>query len=111
MTATEFITQDSLFDSAVVVRRERLTAEESFAKFCRRNAWFLPTLAERAFELRIRGARRLSMKQLFEEVRGQVTDQGTTFRLNNDWTALASRRLVELYPDLGGLFSTRKRKS
>jgi AraC-like DNA-binding protein len=38
------------------------------------------------------------------EIRGKVD-------LDNDWTALASRRLVELYPDLSGLFAMRARQS
>lgn len=102
--------QEDLWGS-VDLLEPKLTTEEAFAQFCRRNGWFLPALAKRAYDLRGRGASRLSMKQLFEELRHSTEDQGREYRLNNDWTALASRRLIELYPDLSGLFVTRARRS
>ena len=108
---TTFTQQDSLFDSAVVVTPRKMTTEEAWATFVQRNGWFLPALAERAHELQRLGATRISVKQLFEEFRGRVDDQGTTWRLNNSWSALAARQLVERYPDLAPLFAMRRRRS
>ena len=87
----------------------RPTAEQAFAQFCRRNGWFLPRLAEMTYELRSRGQKRVSVKLLFERLRTEMADQGNTYRLENSFTALAARRVMELYPDLDGCFATRKR--
>jgi hypothetical protein len=102
--------QEDLFGS-VDLLEPKATTEEQFAQFCRRNPWFLKRVAELTYEFRLRGAQRVSMKRVFEELRGDVEDQGTTYRLNNDWSALASRRIVELYPDLDGAYAMRARRS
>ena len=93
----------TLWESATVVPRVRLSHEEAFAQFCRRNPRFM---AEQAHELWLRGNKRLSMKGIFEVLRMD----GEFQKIDNSWTALATRRLVEDYPDLAHLFVTRKRK-
>jgi len=98
MTTIEIPT---LFDSATVVANRRLTAEESFAQFLRRNPKFVDRLAQLAYEMESRG-QRPSVKALFEQVRGDVHPvPGQKWELNNSWSSLAADRLVEKYPDLG----------
>lgn len=102
--------QRTLFDE-VVVEHTRMSAEEAFAAFCRRNPMFLRDLARMTYEERAKGHRRVSMKLLFERVRSEgLTNQIGPWRIDNSWTSLAARRLVELYPDLADSFELRKRR-
>lgn len=57
------------------------------------------------------GARRLSMKWCFEVVRegDWRGDEHSPVKLNNDFSALYTRKLVAQYPELSELFRTRKR--
>ncbi len=87
-----------------------LTTEQAFDQFRRRNPWFLGRLATMAYEARERGNKRVSMKALFEAIRVQVPPGGGDYQLNNSWTALAARRVMELYPDLANTFEIRKRR-
>ena len=106
MTTVEIPT---LWDSTTVIITKRLTAEESFAQFLRRNPKFIDRLAELAYEMKSRG-QRPSAKALFELVRGDVHPvPGQKWELNNTWTAAAADRLVEKFPDLG--IERRKRKA
>lgn len=105
--AVEFM--PTLFDSVEVVQHPE-DSEEAFNAFRRRNPWFISRLATMAYEARSRGAKRVSMKALFELLRVQVPDTGSPYRLNNNWTALAARQVMEAYPDLDGVFALRKRK-
>ena len=99
----------SLFDQPVSIITKRLTAEESFAQFLRRNPKFIDRLAELAYEMKLRG-QRPSAKALFELVRGDVHPvPGQKWELNNTWSSLAADRLVEKFPDLG--IERRKRRS
>ena len=107
MTAVEFI--PTLFDSVEVVH-ERQSAEEAFKQFRRRNPWFLSRIATMAYEQRSRGYQRVSMKGIFELLRTQLSAEGESYRLDNTWTSLAARVVMEQYPDLDGAFEVRKRK-
>ena len=101
-TATD--PQPTLWDEVRVIHH-RPTAEEAFAQFCRRTPEFMRAIAARSYELANRGNTRLSMKLLFEEMR-----YGDYPKIDNSWTALATRRLIEDHPDLAHLFVTRKRR-
>lgn len=109
MTVTEY--QSNLFEQ-VELTQPRLTLEQSFSAFCRRNPTFMRELARMTYDERLKGHSRVSVKALFEKVRSEGSlNQVGPWRLNNSWTALAARRLVELYPDLDGAVEMRKRRS
>ena len=97
--------QPSLWDQVRVIHT-RPTAEEAFAQFCRRNPLFMRTVAEQTYDLWKRGNTRLSMKAIFEMLRMK----GDFPKIDNSHSALATRRLVELHPELAHLFVTRKRR-
>jgi hypothetical protein len=70
-------------------------------------------MAELAREARRRGFERWSADALFHVMRwetGLSTGGELGLKVNNNHTALASRDLMALYPDLSGFFETRERK-
>ena len=89
----------TLWESATVVPTKRLSHEQAFAQFCRRNPWFMSRLAEVCFDMQTRG-QRPSTKAAWEVLRSEVAPNGEGYTLNNSWTAPAADRLAELYPDL-----------
>jgi hypothetical protein len=107
MTVTEY--QPDLF-GRIKVTHERLTHEQAWDRFRRRNPWFMPRLAELAYDMRSRG-QRFSTKAGFEILRPEVNDSGSQYRLDNSFSALAARRLIEDYPDLDGVVELRRRVS
>ena len=75
-----------------------------------KNPDLLPSLARLARELRQAGHKRYSMDGLFHilrwETRASTEDLG--LKINNNYTAFASRDVMKLYPDLEGFFKLRK---
>jgi hypothetical protein len=100
VVTAEFIDIPTLWDSAVAVVPRKLTTEEAWEQFCRRHPQFVPRLAAMCFEERLRGSTRGSVKLQFETLRREWPD----VRTNNNWTALAARKVMELYPDLDGYY-------
>ncbi len=89
------------------VRSDRLSHEDAFARFRRRNGWFMPRLAELAYEQQSIG-RTVSVKALFEIIRAEGEAAKASWKLDNSWTSIAGRLLMEDYPKLK--VRTRKRK-
>lgn len=57
-----------------------------------------------------RGEKRLSMKGIFEDIRGEVRrEKDSPVALNNNYTAPMTRKLIADYPVLKPLFRTRER--
>ena len=103
--------QPSLLDPPrVEVHKDRLTTEQQWDRFRRRNGWFMPRLAELAYEQRSRG-QRVSTKAIFELLRPEVEKVGSEFGLNNSFTSLAADLLIEDYPDLESSIERRRRRS
>lgn len=102
-------------EPALVLPDPGLSLEERFAQFRDRNPWVEQTLVRLARDLKARGAERVGMKMLFEVLRWQwartTIDPHSEWSLNNSYTALFSRHLMESYPDLDGLFETRARRT
>ena len=77
-----------------------------------KNPDLLPSLARLARELKQAGHKRYSMDGLFHilrwETRTSTEDLG--LKINNNYTAFASRDVMKLYPDLEGFFKTRVQK-
>ena len=108
MTTVEIPT---LFDgSATVVPTRRLTHEEAWERFARRNPWFMRRVAEVAYDLADRG-QRVSVKHIFEVLRPEVNESGSPFRLDNSFSSYCADRLCHDYPDLTGSIERRKRRT
>lgn len=76
-----------------------LTIEARFRRFDEANPHIYADLAALAWDYVNTGARRVSVKALYELLRGRVSTSGETYVLNNDYTALYARKLA----DEGGL--------
>src|ERR1039458_3585900 len=97
----------------IPVDARHLPLDERFALWVQLN----PTLVERITRLALaqaaRGARRLSTKSLFEQVRASAVVAGppADWKLDNSFTAPMARLLVQRHPELDGLFEFRVRRS
>lgn len=90
-----------------------LIDDTDFATWRAHNERAVTMITHLALSASQRGARRISMKSLFEAVRAQGAFGEATepFRLNNNRTAEMARYLMDRYPTtLGGKFVTRKRR-
>ncbi len=92
----------------------RLPLEQLFPLWLERN----PHIVERVIVLALadvrRGVHRCSMKRYFELIRGSVAvDNGgpTAFRLDNSYTGLLSRHVMDRCPELQGRFELRTRRA
>lgn len=86
------------------------TIEQRYVEFKTRNPHVLnqlETLARTAFNL---GRRRIGMKHLFEVLRWNhyFNTRGEKFKLNNNYTSLFARDIINKHPEWAGLFETRK---
>ncbi len=92
-----------------------LTIRERFEIFHDANPTVFSALRQMALQLRLRGARRGSIKALMETLRWlhqlTVDPDNSGFKLNNDYTALYARLLMEREPALAGFFETRARRA
>jgi hypothetical protein len=66
-----------------------------------------------ALEMRRRGHRQYGIKALFEVLRFNhaMRTEGDIFKLNNNYTALYARLLMDNEPELDDFFETRRRTS
>jgi hypothetical protein len=87
------------------------TIAEAFARFHAQN----PRVYDRLVELcrrwvAKRPGQRLGVKMLFERLRWDLAMEttGEPLKLNNNYTALYAREIMEREPDLADLFETRR---
>jgi hypothetical protein len=94
------------------VDREKLTLEQRFEAFDAANPHVLEEMLRLArAELRA-GETRIGVKALWELLREAIRVRKLgNWKLNNSFTALYARRLIELEPALAGVIETRRRKS
>ena len=85
----------------------------SFRKFHRENPSVYQELVKLARSLKENGRGHYGIKALFEVVRFHraVRTNDPAFKLNNNYSALYSRLIMEQEPDLDGFFGTRIRKA
>jgi hypothetical protein len=108
-------TQLSLFDPRPPVEEPDYTncqtIAERFEAFHARNPQVYGALRDMALELRRRGHRQYGIKALFEVLRFNAAMQthGDPFKLNNNYTALYARLLMDNEPELVGFFELRRR--
>ncbi len=86
----------------------------AFEEFHRDNPHVYERLKRLAFRLKVRGVQRWGIKALYEVLRFEealaTSASAGTYRLNNNFTALYARKLMEAEPDLEGFFELRERK-
>lgn len=91
-------------------RREH---EAAFRRFHEENPHVYERLKRLAFKLKVRGVDRWGMKALYEILRYEeavaTNSPAALYRLNNNFTALYARMLMEQEPDLEGFFELRQR--
>ena len=92
----------------------RGSIQDRFEAFHKANPHVYEYLKVRAISLAHRGIKRYGMKSLFELLRWDYAIQTgieTSFKLNNNFTALYARKLMKEVPELKGFFETRTRRS
>lgn len=96
-------------------RREdprKLTIAERFAAFHAANPHVFAEMLRLAREKLDAGAKRIGAKGLYEDCRESLRVRKLgEYRLNNDFTAILSRMLVEAEPRLVGVIEMRRRKT
>lgn len=87
------------------------TTEERFAAFHAANPHVYASLRDMALTLKAQGTRQYGMKALFEVLRfnNALRTNGDAFKLNNNYTALYARKLMDEVVGLEGFFETRER--
>lgn len=101
------------FDFRPVKFSQNLTIEEKFEIFHRENPQVYSHLKRLALKMRATGRKHYGMKGLFEVLRWHfaLETTGEDFKLNNNYTALYARLLMENEPELDGFFCLRERKA
>jgi hypothetical protein len=85
---------------------------DRFETFLAGNPHVMPAMLSLAREKLRQGATRIGAKALWEDLREYLkTNHEGDYKLNNDYTALAARRLLELEPKLEGVIELRRRKA
>lgn len=119
------MTQLGLFVTPEVKRAERKAAkraakpsiDQRFAEFFAKHPVVYGTLLQLAKERLARGDKRIGAKALWEELRVKLgkgelayADFDPKYKLNNDFTALYARKLIQNHPELAAVIEIRKRK-
>jgi hypothetical protein len=106
--------QLSLFSTRPLVEPDHNdceTIQERFEAFHPRNPHVYNALRDMALEMRRRGHRQYGIKALFEVLRFNyaMRNEGDTFKLNNNFTALYARLLMDQEPEVERFFELRRR--
>ena len=86
------------------------TIDERFAEFHAANPHVAEEMLRLARARLERGERRIGAKALWEELRGSLSTTDPEYSLNNTYTALYARLLLELEPRLINVIEVRRRK-
>jgi hypothetical protein len=102
------IEQPTLFE--VPPNYKEMPLEERFWFFRASNGPLMAHIEEMALRTAADG-RRVSVKLLFELVRAEARrEPGSEYQLNNDFTAVCARWLIERHPHLADFIELRKSK-
>ena len=88
-----------------------LTIDQRFEAFHAENPHVLDEMLKLARKELAKGTRRIGAKALWEDLRSWLKTTGQPYKLNNSYTALYARKLVEIEPALDGVIEFRRRKS
>lgn len=103
--------QLDMFDGATPPARKP-TITEAFDAFHTANPHVFAELKRLALARIARGETRIGVKALWEELRESIRVQKLgDWKLNNSFTALYARKLLEHEPMLVGVIETRQRKA
>jgi hypothetical protein len=88
-------------------------ADEKFWNFHEKNPQVFHELAEMALDAHAKGKKKIGIGMLFEVLRWNrfINTTDADFKLNNNYRSRYSRILVQVYPELDGLFETRRIRS
>ena len=107
--------QQLAFDFAPIVQPDERgeTIEERFRAFHDANPHVYRLLRALALDYKRAGHRHCGMKMLYEVLRYRsgIYTQGEPYKLNNNYTALYARLLMEREPELAGFFEIRERRA
>lgn len=86
------------------------TLAERFEAFHRRNPHVFKAIAGRALEECRKGATRIRVKRIIENMRDQVrvNTTGESYKFDNSYTSFYAAMLAEQYPELDRLIERRK---
>ena len=89
------------------------TLAERFEAFHAANPHVLAEMLRLARARLGRGETRIGVKALWEELRStlEVQDGGDAYKLNNNYTALYARKLIEVCPELADAIEIRQRRA
>lgn len=95
------------------LRAARPTIQERFWEYHAAHPEVYELLVKLARDVKARGKAKYSMKAIFERARWHyaIEKGDEEFVLNNDFTALFARLIMESEPDLAEFFETRERRS
>lgn len=104
--------QATLWDAAPPANaKRRPSIAEQYEAFIQANDWVVDEVIDRARALRRAGVTRYGVKAIIEAMRYdralQFGDDGSTFRVNNSVAPLLARHVMDVAPDLRGLFEVR----
>lgn len=109
--------RESLLDNLVVDHPDghvgpnpETLIRDAFHRFHTENPHVYRHLVKLARRAKLRGANRIGIGMLFEVLRWQniLETGGDDFKLNNNYRSYYARRIMELEPDLFGIFELRK---
>ena len=91
--------------------RRRETIQQKFTRFHSRNPHVYKAIIDICNGLKQSGINSFGMKGIFERMRWEyaIQTQGEPYKLNNNYTALYARMIMECEAGLRGFFETRER--
>ncbi len=91
--------------------RKKESITEKFNRFHQRNPHVYHLIVDISKRMKRSGVHKFGMKGVFEYLRWQYTmqTQGERYRLNNIFTSIYARLVMETEVELKGFFETRKR--
>jgi len=94
-----------------VTARKKESIQQKFNRFHDRNPLVYHIIVDIANRMKLAGVHKFGMKGIFEYLRWQYSmqTQGEQYKLNNVFTALYARMIMEREAGLRGFFETRKR--
>lgn len=90
-----------------------LTIEEQFEIYNQANPHIWYAFMEEAFEQLRQGRKHLSAKAIIEKLRYETNLRAKDFqkfKINNSFTSLYARKLIEEFPEFASFFELRERK-
>lgn len=85
--------------------------DQRFAEFHKENPHVLTEMLKLARRELDKGVKRIGAKALWEDLRSWLKTTGQPYKLNNSYTAIYARKLVQIEPRLDGVIEFRKRKA